>query len=153
MPEPSRIYKPSAHVDATRPPAVATEFTVSLDGIRVLVLDDEGDTRRLIFNTLQLQGASVTLAGSGDEALRILKYEKFDVIISDLGMDGMDGLDFIRAVRERNIQTPAIALSGYTGIEPQQNALSAGFQMHLDKPVENLLLAAAVADLAEQNPK
>ena len=151
MTKPSRTYKPSAHVDATRPAAVETDFKVSLENVRVLVLDDEADTRRLIFDTLQLYAAAIILAESGDEALRILKYETFDVIISDLGMDGMDGLDFIRAVRERGIQTPAIALSGYTGVEPQQKALEAGFQMHLDKPVENPLLAAAVADLAEQN--
>ena len=153
MTKPSRTYKPSAHVDATRPPAVETDFHVSLDGIRVLIVDDEADTRRLIFDTLHLHGAALTLAESGDEALRILKYEKFDVILSDLGMDGMDGLDFMRAVRERGIQTPAIALSGYTGLEPQQKALEAGFQMHLDKPVESPFLAAAVADLAEQNRK
>jgi CheY-like chemotaxis protein len=153
MTKDSRTYKPTAHVDPTRPPAVETDFHISLDGIRVLVVDDETDTRRLLFDTLHLHGATITLAESGDEALRILKYEKFDVILSDLGMDGMDGLDFMRAVRERGILTPSIALSGYTGVGPQQEALQAGFQMHLDKPVESPLLAAAVADLAEQNRK
>ena len=153
MTKPSRTYKPSGHVDATRPPAVETEFKVLLEGVHVLVVDDEAETRRLLFDTLEVYDAKITLAEGGDEALRILKYEKFDVILSDLGMDGMDGLDFIRAVRERGIQTPAIALSGYTGLEPQQKALEAGFQMHLDKPVISTLLVAAIADLAGQNLK
>lgn len=148
-----KTYPPSAPVDATRPPAVETGFKVLLGGIHVLVVDDEAETRRLLFDTLQVYEATITLAESGEEALRILKYDKFDVILSDLGMDGMDGLAFMRAVRERGIQTPAIALSGYTGIEPQQNALAAGFQIHLDKPVISTLLVAAIADLAELNKK
>jgi CheY-like chemotaxis protein len=143
-------YGAAAPTRATRPSAFATEFRPSLDGVRVLVVDDEADTRRMVAAVLQVYGAQVTLALSASDALGILQHQEFDVLISDLGMDVQDGLSLMREVRSRGIKTPAAALSGYTGIEPQQRAFAAGYQMHLDKPVETLHLAAAVADLAEE---
>lgn len=142
---------PAGPVNPLRPPFVVSDFQVSLDGIIVLVVDDDADARHMITDTLQLHGASVTQADSGEAALQALQEQKFDVLLSDLGMEPMDGLMLMREVRLRGIQTPALALSAYTGVEAQQKALEAGFQLHLDKPVETLHLAAAVADLAEMN--
>ncbi len=140
---------PPEHIDPIRPPSVASDFEVSLDGINVLVVDDESDTRRMITATLQVHGAIVTQANCGEAALQLLQEQKFDVLLSDLGMEPMDGLVLMREVRLRGIKTPSVALSAYTGLEAQKQALEAGFQMHLDKPVITLQLAAAVADMAD----
>ena len=142
-------YEPSLPTPATRLPAIETDFNPSLDGVRVLVLDDDEETRRMLADVLQCHGAEVVVHSSGPDALECLGREKFNVLLSDLGMEEMDGVDFIREVRARGVQTPAAALSAYTGVEHQQKALQAGFQIHLDKPVETLYLVAAVADLAD----
>lgn len=142
-------YGPSQPVPSTRPSPAAVDFHPSLSGLRVLVVDDEAHARQAIADVLSVYGAGVTQATDTKDALEILAREDFDILVSDIGMDGPDGFDLIREIRSRGIQTPAIALSGYTGIEPQQKALAAGFQSHLDKPVETLYLVAAVADIAE----
>lgn len=142
-------YEPSLPTPPTRRAAIETDFNPSLAGVSVLVLDDEEETRQMLADMLEHHGAKVALHSSGAEALESLGREKFDVLLSDLGMEEMDGVSFIRQVRALGIQTPAIALSAYTGVEHQQNALQAGFQLHLDKPVETLYLVAAIADLAE----
>ena len=114
--------------------------TLSLQGVRVLVVDDDTDTREFLVFLLEQAGASVISASSAGEALRELTQFKPDILLSDIGMPDMDGYMLMRQVRalpsEEGGQIPAIALSAYAGEMNQQQAIAAGFQRHLAKPVE-----------------
>jgi signal transduction histidine kinase/ActR/RegA family two-component response regulator len=123
-----------------------------LDGLRVLVVDDEVDTLELIRVSLGQCGALVTTARSSMEALGLLERVPPDVIISDIGMPGEDGFEFIRKVRElppeRGGRTPAVALTAYARAEDRLRVLRSGFQMHVSKPVELAELLAIVSNVA-----
>ncbi|HYO93182.1 MAG TPA: ATP-binding protein, partial [Polyangiaceae bacterium] len=122
-----------------------------LDGLRVLVVDDEHDARALVREVLADQGAEVHIAGSAGEALEKLDSLRPDVIVSDIGMPGEDGYSFMRKVRARapyqGGRTPAVALTAYARQQDVQLALAAGFQTHVTKPVEPAKLAGVVAEL------
>ena len=124
----------------------------SLDGLRVLIVDDEPDTRELVTTMLGRCGAEVRTAASASEALECFKSWQPGVLIADIGMPGQDGYALIREVRslsqERGGSTPALALTAYARTEDRVRALSAGYQVHLAKPVDREELAAAVASLA-----
>ncbi|WP_017716068.1 PAS domain S-box protein [Kamptonema formosum] len=123
-----------------------------LSGLRVLVVDDDTDTRDLVAIALEEYGASVTAAASASEALDALAKLPPDVLVSDISMPAADGYTLMRQLRalpaERGGQVPAVALTAYARREDRQKALGAGFQIHLAKPVEPAKLAAAVASLA-----
>ncbi|HYE63950.1 MAG TPA: ATP-binding protein [Pyrinomonadaceae bacterium] len=123
-----------------------------LDGLRVLVVDDEADARSLVTTILEQCGAEVMTAASAFEALELLEKSRPDVLVSDIGMPEMDGYALIRKVRalpaERGGRTPAVALTAYARTEDRVRILSTGYQMHVAKPVEPTELAAAVASLA-----
>jgi CheY-like chemotaxis protein len=124
-----------------------------LDGLSILVVDDEEDARGIIGHVLQNQGATVTSVASASEALDVLTMiMKPDVIVSDIGMPETDGYAFIRRVRAlpvtRGARTPAVALTAYARKEDAQRAFAAGFQMHVSKPIEPAQLVAIVANLA-----
>ena len=127
-----------------------------LDGISVLVVDDERDARRLMKRFLEIRGANVITAASVDEALEALQGEVPDVILSDIGMPEQDGYDFIRKVRhlpsECGGETPAAAVTAFARSDDRTRALRSGFQMHLAKPVDPMELLAAVASLAGRTP-
>jgi PAS domain S-box-containing protein len=122
-----------------------------LDGLSVLVVDDEEDARSIVEQVLSDQGATVTAAGSADEALRAFEATRPDVIVSDIGMPEMDGYALIRRVRSlplsRGGRTPALALTAYAQKTDAQRAFAAGFQMHVPKPVEPAHLVTLVANL------
>jgi CheY-like chemotaxis protein len=103
---------------------------------------------------LEQGGATVRLANSASEALGDLAGERFDVLISDIGMPDVDGYELIRRVRqldgEPDRPTPAIALTAFARSEDRTRALRAGYQMHIAKPVEPAELVAAVAALARR---
>jgi PAS domain S-box-containing protein len=128
-----------------------------LSGLRVLLVDDEADSRDLLNFVLELCGAQVETAGSVAEALEIIRRESFDVIISDIGMPDEDGYDLIGRIRElpdeQGGNTPAIALTAYARAEDRVRALRSGFQLHIAKPVESPELIAAVANLAGRTRK
>jgi signal transduction histidine kinase/DNA-binding response OmpR family regulator len=128
-----------------------------LDGLRVLIVDDETDTRALIAFTLSMSGAEVKAAATAREALDMLQRWAPDVLISDIGMPGVDGYAFIRKVRELETDSksmlPAIALTAYAGVEDRAQALSAGFQTHLAKPLDPGELVQVVATLAGRSLK
>jgi PAS domain S-box-containing protein len=128
-----------------------------LDGLKVLVVDDEEDARALISTILEQQGARVTTVRSATEALEALALIQPDVIISDIEMPNEDGYALIKRVRELEPQkggrTPAAALTAYARTEDRMRALLAGFQIHLPKPVEPAELIAVVANLAERTGK
>ncbi len=130
----------------------ATRFSpVRLDGLRVLVVDDEADARRLLVRVLEQVGAIVTAAGSVAEALEAMERSPPEVLVSDIGMPGEDGYDLIRQVRSRGRHPrdlPAVALTAFVQKDDQRRALLAGFQVHVAKPVDPDDLTAVIASLA-----
>ncbi|HYX14693.1 MAG TPA: PAS domain S-box protein [Nostoc sp.] len=124
-----------------------------LSNTQVLVVDDEPDIRDLITFILQDYGVQVTAVSSAQEALEALFESVPDVLISDIGMPKTDGYMLMREVRSRSPQqggnVPAIALTAYAGEMNQQQALAAGFQMHISKPVDPDVLVKAIVDLIE----
>jgi signal transduction histidine kinase len=123
-----------------------------LAGVRVLVVEDETDTRELLVVALQQCGAEVTAFGSVPEALAELDRALPHVLLSDIGVPGEDGYSLIRKVRARGPglggDLPAAALTAYARAEDRQRALDAGYQTHLAKPVDPAELIAAVGRLA-----
>jgi two-component system, chemotaxis family, CheB/CheR fusion protein len=123
----------------------------ALKGVRILVVDDEADTRELLRAILVECGAEVTLAASARAALEALERAPFDVLVSDIVMPDENGYDLIRKVRareaERGGRIPALAVTAYGRIEDRSAAISAGYQQHAVKPIEPAELAAAVATL------
>ena len=124
---------------------------ISLDGIRVLVVDDDADARRLLSKVLVAEGGIVTTAVSVIEAIHAIETERPDVLISDIAMPFQDGYDLIRQVRDVGLTSqdlPAVAVTAYAHKEDQRRALLAGFQVHVAKPINPHELIAIVAKLA-----
>ncbi len=123
-----------------------------LDGLRVLIVDDEIDTREFMVTALSDYGSEVTAAASVDEALRLLELFKPDVLLCDISMPVEDGYALIRRVRalapEQGGHIPAAAVTAYAREEDRILALKAGFQMHVPKPIEPMQLVEVVAKLA-----
>lgn len=130
---------------------VQFDSAVSLEGLNILVVDDEADARVLMTAILGQYGANVTSAGSANDAIALLRQSPTDLLVSDIGMPEQDGYSLIRQVRERGIKIPAIALTAYARVEDRILALSAGFQMHIAKPIETAELVAAIANLTGRN--
>lgn len=132
-------------------PTTPKHDTRKLIGLGILVVDDEPDAREILEEVLTLGGATVKTAADAAEALRILSDFTPDVIISDLAMPGEDGLSLIRKIRarapDRVASVPAIALTAYTRTEDRVQALNAGFQLHVPKPVDPTELVATIASL------
>ena len=124
----------------------------SLQGLKVLVVDDEADTRELICEVLKECGSEVIMCRSVAEALVALEQYKPDILISDLGMPDEDGYSLISKIRalpaERGGQIPAAALTAYARAEDRMRVLRSGFQFHLPKPVDSAELVTVVASLA-----
>ena len=124
---------------------------VMLDGIRVLVVDDELDARQVISAVLTQSGAEVHACDSAGDALRELERWTPDVIMSDISMPGEDGYELMRKVRklpgEKWGRIPAAALTAYARDEDRERALAAGYQKHLAKPVRSAELVGVVAAL------
>ena len=119
-----------------------------LDGLRVLVVDDQSDAREIVGVVLRERGAEVHLAGSVAEALELLGQRPIDVLVSDLAMPGADGYDLIRAVRAgREAPIRAVALTAYTGHEVRERAIAAGFAAHATKPLSPDDLVELIARL------
>ncbi|MEP0769162.1 ATP-binding protein [Trichocoleus sp. ST-U1] len=122
-----------------------------LQGIKVLVVDDTTDMREYVAFVLEQEGAEVVAVGSAAEALATLAQFQPAVLVSDIGMPEMDGYMLLRQVRrlpaEQGGEIPAIALTAYVGELNQQQAIAAGFQRHLSKPIESAALIAAIVDL------
>lgn len=109
-----------------------------LAGTRILLVDDTPDTLETFGYLLEHEGAVVTLAAGGAEALRLAETGDFDLLISDVGMPQMDGYEMMTELRARPRASalPAIALTGYGRAQDVQRALAAGFDAHVDKPVD-----------------
>jgi PAS domain S-box-containing protein len=125
--------------------------SLPLAGIRILLVDDEIDTRDFMSFVLQEHGADVTVASSASEALKAFAESPPDILLSDLGMPLMDGYSLMTQIRsissEQGGQIPAIALTAYAGEKDRDRAFAAGFQKHVAKPVEPSELVALIIDL------
>ena len=137
-------------------PAAAEPFDttrlplVRLDDLRILVVDDEPDARRALTRALQTVGAIVTVATDAGEAMSLLPQANPDVLLSDLAMPDQDGFDLIRRVRRggRTVRDlPAVALTAYADSRTRRDAMLAGFQTHVAKPVDPHELAEVIASL------
>ncbi|HEY0078296.1 MAG TPA: PAS domain S-box protein [Pyrinomonadaceae bacterium] len=134
---------------------VTFEGCASLEGLSVLVVDDDEDTRRLLTALLEGCGAEVRLASSASEAFEAFRSSVPDVLLSDIGMPNEDGYELIRRIRalpgEEGGQTPAAAITAYAGVENRARSLEAGYQLHIPKPIEITQLTSVVAQLAGRN--
>ena len=142
----------------TIPAETAPESSFNLSGIRVLAVDDDADARDLVVFLLEDCGASVTAVSSADAALAVLTQSVPDVLLSDIGMPHTDGYMLLRQVRalppEQGGLVPAIALTAYAGEIDYRQALAAGFQRHISKPVEPDKLVQVMLDvLVERSGK
>ncbi len=123
-----------------------------LQGLRILIVDDETDALDMISMELAQHGARVTAVNSAEEALRSLEQDNFDVLISDIGMPQMDGYALMRQIRKQEDGTqkplPAVALTAYARVQDRMRAILAGYSTHVAKPVEANELVTVVASLA-----
>jgi CheY-like chemotaxis protein len=137
---------PDSKVAPPKPPSRSR-----LQGVEVLVVEDDDDSRELIVSILQQAQATVHAVGDAVAALSDLTKHPFDVIVSDVGLPEMSGLDFMRALRARPAdkakRTPAVALTAYTRASDRTAVMEAGFQAHVPKPVDPAELVATVANL------
>jgi PAS domain S-box-containing protein len=140
---------------AARDMLPSVECPERLDGLTVLIVDDEVDTRELLRIGIGRCGAEVATAGSVAEALEVMVTARPHLLISDIGMAGEDGYDLIRKVRALPVEdggkVPAIALTAYARMEDRLRALRAGYQMHVPKPVELTELVTVMASLVQRN--
>jgi len=154
-----RVQLPLAPVTASK--ARETQNPTALDcppelqDVRVLVVEDEADARELLRVVLAQCGAQVRHAADAATALALLRTEPFDLLISDIGLPGTDGLQLVRMLREREghgPRTPAVALTAYTRAIDRTRALQAGFNAHVPKPVDAHELVTVVASVIGRLP-
>jgi PAS domain S-box-containing protein len=124
---------------------------IRLDGIHILLVEDDDDSRKLLGTMLKRHGARVTSTKSAAEALNVFSDEPPDLMISDIGMPDEDGYQLMRKIRARPAGQggliPAIALTGYASRKDRERALDAGYRQHIAKPIEQAELIAAIAVL------
>lgn len=132
-------------------PEPRKKTSLPLSNVKVVVLDDDEGTRDLLALILEESGANVNMAENAETALPILETFRPDVLVSDIGMPGMDGYQFIERVRELSEEqggnVPALALTAFAREEDRQRALRAGFQAHLAKPIESAVLVQTLTQL------
>ncbi len=147
------VYIPLATNVLPTPALPALEQqTVNLEGINILVVDDEPDSREFLSFVLTQQQATVTTVASGAEALKVLAAAAPDLLISDIGMPEMDGYMLMQTIRASQPDKflPAIALTAYAGELNQQKAIAAGFQRHIVKPIDPNTVVAIAIELVQQ---
>ena len=128
-----------------------------LDGLRIVVVDDDRDGRTLTALVLTQAGARVAAAGSAAEALQLIAAEHPDVLVSDIGLPDEDGYALIQHIRQREAESggflPAVALTGYARAEDRDRIIGAGFQAHVAKPVDPSELTAAIGHVVNHRPQ
>ena len=131
-------------------------LAIPLNGIKVLFVDDEPDTREMVKRLLEAYGVAVATAASAAEGFALLQEFRPDVLVGDIGMPGENGYEMIRKIRElppeAGGQTPAIALTAYSRMEDRTRAILAGYQYHLAKPVEAAELVTTVGMMTQRLP-
>ena len=152
----SRLERGDRDPEAPEPSRPETDSTESdrtaLEGLRLLVVEDDPDSREMLVMVFERGGAMVSAAASAEEAMEALQQATPDVLVSDIGLPGKDGHELIRKVRAREAEEggriPALALTAYAGREARGRALAAGFDLQVSKPVVPAELVAQVALLA-----
>jgi signal transduction histidine kinase/CheY-like chemotaxis protein len=155
------FHPPPDEGDRDHPKSWSRELPVaariSLEGVRVLAIDDDADARNLLKAMLESAGATTYLAGSAQEGLEQLLRHEVEVLICDIGMPETDGYTLIRQVRtlpdREKSEVAAVALTAYARMQDRMEAMQAGFQNHLPKPVEPSELLAVVRSLASPRSK
>jgi signal transduction histidine kinase/CheY-like chemotaxis protein len=153
------VHRPAYDIDRFHPQTAtdsASDFTaLDLSGVKVLVVDDEPDARELVSRVLTDCHADVWTAATAADALELLERERPHVLVSDIGMPGVDGYELLRRMRAlgeaRGGRIPAIALTAFARSEDRTRALRAGFLVHVSKPVEPSELVATVAAVSGRN--
>jgi PAS domain S-box-containing protein len=152
LPLPSGELRPETVANAALVFKDAHSESTNLEGLKILVVDDEMDALDLIGVELAQRGAKITGVTSAEEALEALELVEFDLLISDIGMPVKDGYALIRQIRKqeegKNKQIPAVALTAYARVQDRMQAILAGFSTHVAKPVEANELITVVASLA-----
>ncbi|HEY8185921.1 MAG TPA: PAS domain S-box protein [Pyrinomonadaceae bacterium] len=157
LPLPSGDLRPEAlaRADATFKDTQSEE--TSLEGLQILIVDDEPDTLDLITVELAQHGALITAATSAEDALKALEQGHFDLLISDIGMPKIDGYDLIRQIRQQETgkdkRIPAVALTAYARVQDRMQAILAGYDTHIAKPVDANELVMITASLARRPSK
>ena len=130
------------------------EFSKTLDGLRILVIDDEADSRDLMSAILTRSGAVVKCCESTAAGLKAFREWKPDLLVSDIGIPVEDGYELIRKLRKLRLkaarEAPAIALTAYATKEDKARALASGFQVHIPKPIEPASLIRSIASLMKR---
>ncbi|MGC1458833.1 MAG: ATP-binding protein [Steroidobacteraceae bacterium] len=135
------------------PPVRSEETGASLKGVNVLIVEDDSDTRAFVARVLVEAGASVAEASNSAEALALVRTNTPSILVSDIGMARLDGYQFIRSVRGAGYSAdtlPAIALTAFSRAQDRADAIKAGFQVHLVKPISADRLTNAISLLATQ---
>jgi CheY-like chemotaxis protein len=155
LPIPVLLVEPKeseAEEPATLANAVASradEERTALEGLHVLVVEDEADGREMLAMVFERRGAKVSAVASAADAMEVLRKATPDVLVCDIGLLGEDGHEFIRRVRafegERGGRVPALALTAYAEASDRRKAMAAGFDLHVSKPVAPADLVAKVA--------
>ena len=147
------IELPLSMEQQARPIPVVARMT-PLDQLAVLLVDDSEDTTEMLTEMLQMNGATVIAATSGDEGLSILSDKHFDVVLSDISMPGMDGFEFLRRLRQLpgRGELPALALTGFGRPEDIERARTEGFLSHITKPIEFDRLISVLQTIPKTKP-
>jgi PAS domain S-box-containing protein len=138
---------------SVRPPRVPYRSGGQLEGLSVLLVDDDRDNLDLARYLLEGAGAHVTSAATAGEALAVLEGGKFSLVVSDIGLPDQDGLELMREIRARGFGAdalPSIALTGYAGMHDARLVEAAGYQRHLAKPVDAQSLLRAAEELGQK---
>ncbi|MBS1705857.1 MAG: DUF4118 domain-containing protein [Armatimonadetes bacterium] len=134
-----------------RNPMDMEQASSKLDGVKVLLLEDDDLTRRMMEKVLTLAGAEVTGFANGQDAWKSIGMVKPHVLVSDIGMPGMDGYEFIKLVRKSEdhtiASTPAIAVSAFARKEDHERALASGFNAHIPKPIAGVQFIEEISRL------
>ena len=140
---------------STRTPSAGNEQTpqaagdILLDGVDILLVDDDQETLTLFRDALETAGARVRAVMTAADALREHDMRPPDLLVTDLGLPGMEGLELLQIIRSKTPNIPAVAVTGYARLGDRARALGAGFQAHVSKPIDPAAfvraLAAAVA--------
>lgn len=136
------------HLDASR-------FTnrQNLAGCRILVVEDAPDNQLLISRFLKLEGATVALAGNGQEALDYLALHDVDVVLMDIQMPVMDGFEAAQQLRGQGCKVPLVALTAHALNHEREQCFTAGFNEHLSKPIDFRTMTATIQKLIRQLPQ
>jgi signal transduction histidine kinase len=135
----------TAVAPSARTPATTGDNNILLDGVDILLVDDDAETLTLFRDSLEAAGATVRAAMTADEALREHDKRPPDLLVTDLGLPGMDGLELLQAIRTKSPNIPAVAVTGYARLGDRARALGSGFQAHVSKPIDPASFVHALA--------